>query len=93
MATAGRPAIAIPCRPRKASNRCQVGANALSSAKTDVAATDQRIRLVRPRTSDAGPAISNANPRPNVANETLKALWLGETWKASTSSGSNGCVL
>jgi hypothetical protein len=60
---------------------------------TDVAATDQRISLVRPTTSEAGPAISRAMPSPSVASETVNALWLGETWNASTSSGRSGWVL
>ena len=60
---------------------------------TAAAATDQRISLVRPKTSEAGPAISRAIPRPSVAKDTLKALWLGETSKARASSGSSGWVL
>ncbi len=59
----------------------------------EVAATDQRISLVRPTTSEAGPAISSAIPSPRVASDTVNALWLGETWKASTSSGRSGWVL
>jgi hypothetical protein len=93
MATAGRPAIAIPCRPLSASRVCQFGAIAQRTAIAAAAATDQRISLVRPSTSEAGPAISSAIPRPIVAKDTLKALWLGDTWNTRANSGRSAWVL
>jgi hypothetical protein len=93
MATAGSPAIATPWRPRAASSVCQVGATAQRMAQRAEPATDQRMRTVRPYTSDKGPAIRSATARPKVANETLNALWLGDTSYASTRSGSSAWVL
>ncbi len=51
-------------------------------------ATDHCISLVRPKTSESGPATSSAMPSPRVASETVKALSPGDTWNSSASSGS-----
>jgi hypothetical protein len=76
--------------PRRARRAGQFGASAHKTAIAAAAMTDQRISLVRPSTSEAGPAIRSATPRPSVANDTLNALWPAETSKAVASSGSRG---
>ena len=51
------------------------------------------MSLVRPTTSETGPATRSATPRPTVVRERERVLCVAEIEKARASSGSSACVL
>jgi hypothetical protein len=71
----------------------QVGANAHATATTAEAVSDRWMKVVRPATSDAGPATRSARPRPRVVSETVRVLLAVETSNCAASSGRIAWVL